>query len=65
MGNRGTGLAAMVALATAFAVNAETLVLQQGVSGYTGCTDKELREQNSNYNAKVTVSPNVMLAITG
>lgn len=53
------------ALSLAMSAGAETVILQQGVNGYTGCTDKELREQNSNYNNKVAPSVNSMLVIAG
>ena len=65
MNRRILGVALMAVCGVAALARAETLVLQQGLNGYTGCTDKELREQNANYTAKVAVSSDVMLVITG
>ena len=46
-------------------VVSETVTFQNGHTGYTGCTDAELRQQNGNYNEKVEPGPTVMLVING
>jgi hypothetical protein len=43
-------MALMVLALTVFAfAETKTVILQQGLDGYTGCEDKELRDPDRNY----------------
>ena len=44
-----TGAAVIVAVAMMLNAQTQTVILQQGVDGYTGCEDKELRDPQRNY----------------
>ena len=59
---RSIGLAILTIVSIS---TSSVLVLQQGLNGYSGVFDKELRKADGNYNAKVTPSDQVMLALWG
>ena len=44
-----TTLAFIVTTAMILRAQTQTIVLQQGLNGYTGCDDKELRDPRRNY----------------
>lgn len=55
-----------VILAWSVAVMGQTtLILQNGVDGYTGFSDKELRVEDANYYSKVPPSDSVMFVMRG